>query len=397
MGCNTLSTKVRQLKLKIQEAGDGCEWDEPQDSDLIVGLEYGSVNALNVENIESNIAKSTLSKEPDQAGIYWGVIDVSFRIIGSSTYAAGGKINIHPLLMANGNQEAEARSLPVSSIDVPFVFGEQVLGLTGGATATVIKDTEVGDTFIMVKDVVGVFEAEDLQGDVLGDATATGVDVQAGVQYRPLSIGHKKLSVIAEEFGNMKTEMYNCVFVATQTQDDSNLASFTGQIIGPLRTVATVAQYRRDFAVVALDQNVNKQPAIFRNARYSIDDGLTKFVPVISGSTTQDTAVAATQRRDANSETGLVGMFIGDRKPIHTVRFELVPNSEYDIYIARLDVKTAIIQYYLGNSIGGTVYYHYPLATPTESGDEDQDNIAMVAASYNLSGTNDNEYSILTY
>ena len=62
MSCDTSSTRIRQIKAKIQTSGDGCEWDEPQDSDLIIGLEYGAVNTLEVENIDSNIAKSTLSK-----------------------------------------------------------------------------------------------------------------------------------------------------------------------------------------------------------------------------------------------------------------------------------------------------------------------------------------------
>ena len=395
MSCNTLSTKIRQLKIKIQTAGDGCEWDAPADADLIIGLEYGAVNNLETENVESNIAKSTLSKETSQAGVRSVSMDVSFRVMGAGVagYLAGDKINVHPLIIGNGNTPIAVYKIPVSAISVGFVKGEIVTGAIGTETATVVKDTESTDTFILVKSASGAFQAENLTGSISGAAVATGAATLGGNEYLPISTGHQKLSVIAEEFGNMRTELYNCVFVGAITHDDSGLASYAGQIIGALRVVGGVEQYRRDYAVVALDQDITIQPALFKNARYKIGS----FSPVLSGTTTFDTATAATQRRNANAESGLEGMFIGDRIPVHSVRFELVPNSDYDIYLDRLNVNTAIIQYYLGNTVGNVCYFHFPDATPTASSDEDQDNIAMVGATYALSGSNDDEYSWLTY
>lgn len=397
MSCNTLSTRLVQIKAKIQTLNDGCEWDAPGASDLIVGLQTGKINTLETENVDPEIVKASLSNEAPQAGIRWGVVDCSFRLIGAGDYSTGDTINVHPLIVSNGNSVAAIRAIPVSAIATPFVKGEIVTGGTSTETATVVKDTISTEGYILVKDASGAFQAEALTGDIAGAATATGVDTLAGNEYSPRSTGHQKISVEIDEFGNMTSQMYNSVFVGSVTSDDSNFATYTGQIIGPLRVVGGVEQFRRDNSYTVLDQTLDTKPAIYKNARYSIDDGATVFSPVISGTTTFDTAIEAPQRRNANSLTGLEGMFIGARTPVHSVRFELVPNSEYDIYLARLDVTEAIIQYYIGEVVGNSCYWHFPKATPTSSADEDQDNIAMVAADYALVGDNDDEYTWLTY
>lgn len=391
MSCTTLSNRIAQLKVKIQTAGDGCEWDAPADGDLIMGLQYGKTTTLEAENIDPEILKSTYSKEAPQAGVRWGVIDCSFRLIGADDYSTGDTINIHPLIIGNGNQVSAIRAIPVSAISSGFVVGEEITDAS--ETATVVKDTESTDSYILVKDASGTFGAGALTGDVAGAATGTGADTLAGNEYLPLSTSHQKLSVEFDEFGNMRTQMYNSIFVGSVSHDDSGFATYTGQIIGPLRVVADVEQYRRDTVITALDQTLPTKPAIYKNARYKVGS----WSPVVSGTTTFDTQVEGPQRRDANSATGMRGMFLSDRNPVHSVRFELVPNSDYDIYLDRLQVNESIIQYYIGSTTGNICYFHFPNATPTDSGDEDQDNIAMVAATYQLTGTNDNEYRWLTY
>jgi hypothetical protein len=393
MSCTTLSNRLVQIKAKIQAVNDGCEWDAPVDADLIVGIQQGKVNTLETENVDPEIVKATLSNEAPQAGIRWGVIDCSFRLIGAGDYSTGDAINVHPLIIGNGNQVAAMQSIPVSAIATPYVKGEIVTGGTSTFFGTVAKDTESTDAFILVTGATGAFQAEALTGSIAGAATATGADTLGGNQYSALSTDHQKLSIEFDEFGNMRTQMYNSVFVGSVSVDDSNFATYTGQIIGPLRVVAEVEQYRRDAVFVNLSQALPVKPALYKNARYKIGS----FVPVISGSTTFDTAIEAPQRRNANSETGLEGMFIGARVPVHGVRFELVPNSQYDIYLDRLNINESIIQYYLGSAVGNTCYWHYPKATPIASADEDQDNIAMVSASYSLVGDNDDEFTWLTY
>jgi len=391
MSCTTLSNRLVQLKAKIQTAGDGCEYDQPSNTDLIVGIQQGKVNTLETENVDPEIVKATLSNEAPQAGIRWGVIDCSFRLIGAGDYSTGDAINIHPLIIGNGNQVSAMRAIPVSAIATPFVKGEIITD--SSETATVAKDTEPTDTFILATDASGAFGAGALTGDIAGAATGTGADTLGGNEYTALSTDHQKLSIEFDEFGNMRTQMYNSVFVGSVSHDDSNFATYTGQIIGPLRVVTGVEQYRRDAVFTNLSQALPVKPALYKNARYTIGS----FVPVISGSTTFDTAIESPQRRNANSETGLEGMFIGARVPVHGVRFELVPNSFYDIYIDRLQINESIIQYYLGSAVGNTCYWHYPKATPIASADEDQDNIAMVSASYSLVGDDDDEFSWLTY
>ena len=87
MACNTLSNRLAQMKVKIQTAGDGCVWDAPSDSDLILGLQTGMVTTLEAENVDPEILKSTLSNEAPQAGIRCGQIDCSFRLIGAGDYS----------------------------------------------------------------------------------------------------------------------------------------------------------------------------------------------------------------------------------------------------------------------------------------------------------------------
>ena len=397
MSCDTLSRRIGQMKVKVQTAGDGCEWDEPQDSDLIKGLEYGWTTVLETETIESNIAKSTYSKEAQRTGIRWAQIDCSFRILAPDDYSTE-TINIHPLIIGNGNSATQVQRIPVSAIATGFVVGETVTGGTSSASGTVVKDTESTDTHIYVVNVTGgPFEAEALTGSINGAATATGAEANYGQRYTPISASQQKISVIFEEFAGFKTELYNGVFIGTVSVDDSGLASYVGQIIGAIRRVADVEQFRRDAAVVALDQSINIEPPIFRNAKYSIDDGSGAFVPVINGTAVFDSGAESTPRRNANSLTGLEGIFIGDRTSTHQVRFEQVANSEYDVYLERLNAGTSIIQYSIGETVGNIVYFHFPQATPFETGDGDQDNIVMVEANYSLVGDNDDEYSILTY
>jgi hypothetical protein len=297
MSCTTLSNRLVQLKAKIQTAGDGCEWDAPADTDLIVGIQQGKVNTLETENVDPEIVKATLSNEAPQAGIRWGVIDCSFRLIGAGDYSTGDTINIHPLIIGNGNQVAAMRAIPVSAIATPFVKGEIVTGVTSTETATVAKDTESTDTFILVTGASGAFQAEALTGSIAGAGTSTGADTLGGNEYTALSTDHQKLSIEFDEFANMRTQMYNSVFVGSVSHDDSNFATYTGQIIGPLRVVTGVEQYRRDAVFTNLSQALPVKPALYKNARYTIGS----FVPVISGSTTFDTAIEAPQRRNANS------------------------------------------------------------------------------------------------
>lgn len=179
----------------------------------------------NINMIENNVAKRTLTRTPNIAGLESSNLAFTAWAKGSGDPAVEPAFGIY--LEGCGFQPIALDLLKVTNVSGVFTPGETVTGAPSGATGVVRVNPRKNNGELYVEPVTGVFASGDT---ITGAESAQTADVDtqatAGVEYRPVSEEFQNLTIRSEEDSVLCKEGNGMLGTFTLTGDNSTPASF---------------------------------------------------------------------------------------------------------------------------------------------------------------------------
>ncbi len=161
---------------------------------------------IDVENIERNILRDSLSPVKGSAGQQAATFTITTEVAGSSlgTFADGAPL-WGTLLQSCGFAQSAIEAIGIGAVsDGPFQHGELVTQTTSSATGLVVIDTHDGSVEMLLRSVTGTFSGTDTLTGSSSGATAPAVaggSADEGFAWYPVSNVAKNLRVVVGSGG----------------------------------------------------------------------------------------------------------------------------------------------------------------------------------------------------
>lgn len=378
-------TRLTQLFVKKQS---GDIYEDPAATDDL-RLNEGFTGTATPEAITRDILTNSFTPVADMVGIKSGTFTGVSEMYGADYTDGTTTPYFNDLFESVQLIPTKVTAIPVSAISANFVHNEIVTGGTSSAVGRVVVPTELTDTVIYIVLTSGVFQAENITGDVAGDATATGVDIDAGWSYKFDSFTNDRISARWEQDGQI-SQLYNAVPTLTITADDSNIPMLNYEILGVMNTIADVEQWQRDGVNTTVVRDT-LLPPLFQCARLKQND----FIPVVDSTLTLDLAIENPLRRNANSCVGVEGVRVTGRTPTLAYTIDTPLNSEDDVFLNWFNTEDTDIEFRFGTDVGNTFWFFTPTAKLQTVAPVDTDGYAKLEQTYKLTGQDDQELEII--
>ncbi len=383
---------TRKLNFFINEqAGD--VYDAPVAGDVVSRVASGYISQATPELVARDNLKASFTPDADLVGIKTGTFTGVSEMYGAEYTDGTTKPWFNALFRSVQLIETKVTAIPVSSIGTQFAHNEIVTGDTSSAVGRVVVPTKTGNSVIYIVLTSGTFQAEDLTGSISGDATATGVDVDAGWSFQFDSTQCIRLSCRAEEDGQ-KSELFNAVPTITITADDSGIPNINWEIAGVINEVTDVSQWLRDATdtVVTRDTQV---PPLWQCGRFRYINDTVNFSPVVDSTFTLDLAIERPFIRNANSCIGVEGAQVTNRTPIISARIDRPDNTDADIMEDWFDSNDVALETRFGNEVLNTFWVFAPTTKLENVAMADQDGFSKLELQHKLTGQDDAELEIV--
>ena len=178
-----------------------------------------------VNMIENNVARKTLTRTPNIAGLSAAELNFTAWAKGSGDETVEPAFGIY--LEGCGFMSYALEKQTVSGIVGDFVVGEIVTGAPSGATGIVRVLPRKGDGQLYIEPVTGVFTVADtITGGTSGATATVDATTAAGFRYGFVSENFQNLTIRSEEDGVLYKEGNGMLGSFTLTGDNSNPASF---------------------------------------------------------------------------------------------------------------------------------------------------------------------------
>lgn len=379
------STDIVKLFMKVQ-SGDAFEAP-----DVFIPISQGYSNAPDVEQLDRTVVSGTGSKLAPVVGRRFSNMTLPHELTGVD-YSNSEVPYIDPVLQGVGMVGAFGLAIP-GTVTAEINIGDQVDGVTSGASAIAVVPAKVGDTFIYVDNISGTFQAENLEVSSSAVGTASGTTVQESYEYTYVeSKDIKNVSVRLEE-DFQKTEGYNGNLTINIEAGASQIAVVNMSLQSKFNTDGGKDVFRRDIvSMTDTSSFVDKTPAVFDCARFEID-GVKDLVA--SGTFNLDFAAAVNPRPDVNQCDGVIGMRISERTPVLTFRIEQPENTQYEYYESMVGSSTSPVYYRYGDQQYNTTHFIIPAGKITAVNPVEENLISYVEFTVALTGTNNDDLKIL--
>ncbi|EHJ46337.1 hypothetical protein DFW101_0320 [Solidesulfovibrio carbinoliphilus subsp. oakridgensis] len=322
------------------------------------------------EKVKRDVVRSTFSS----AGAVIGSKKIPFKAqveLRGGGLDGTGKVlppDCEPFLLACGTQRTDVVRLSVPSV-VGFLLGETVTGGTSHATGVVHHFD--GDDTLVLKGVVGTYEPEQITGGT-SNVTADVTAVASGIEYRPATkrpaaqdstavLFHKD-AILYTVRGARGTFTLNCAVNKYPVFEFSMTGLWTDPADAPNPPVPELTKIK---------------PPMFMGANFEVDD----YRPTITefnfnlGNTVSD-------RLDANSPEGLIGVLITDREATGSINPEMDALANFNPWTKWKTAGTWRIATLFGSEPGNRMRIELPAAQYDGLKHGDRSGIAAYTANY---------------
>lgn len=453
--CKTGLYKVRQL-LASREANCGIPAYIDSNSKAVEVQVSPTFNET-INMIENNVARKTLTRTPNIAGLKSSELNFTAFAKGSGDETVEPAFGIY--LEGCGFESLALEKLTLSSISGVFQVGESITGAPSSAVGIVRVLPRQGDNTMYIESTSGTFSASDVLTGTTSSATATlDVTIDAGFRYGLTSEEFQNLTIRSEEDGVICKEGNGMLGSFTLTGDNSNPASFDFTFNGRMGNyyrvttdtptvdpiiAGEILTHAGGDAIVVADYDSTSNPYLIytvRNGNPIADStavtasGGASFnttstslrtidtCPLTQGTSVDDTIPPILQcaefdvngfqpilqqfvldiqnevvvREDLNSCTGNQPATITGRTPQLTFNPEVFDTADWDIYKSWCDGELVTgFDLWVGRVAGNRIYIQMDKVQVQSVADGDRDGTAIFDITANIiSTTPDGELSI---
>jgi len=369
----TLLKRISQIAVELESVEGTAETLVDADATMLC---YAPTYTPDVGRFNRDPARSSLSRLDAVIGRQMARLAWRTELKGSG--AVGTAPAWADAITACGFQELAVSTLPIGTVTSgPFTPGETVTGGTSSATATVVGETEHGDSVIRVINVSGTFDVggETITGGSSGASTPTsaGVTTDQGFCYIPDSTTPSSATV-ARYMNGMRQMIHGArgnVRVACVGGEPAFLDfDFLGVYNAPTDTAVLSPTYETTV------------PPAFLSVGFMVQD----YSPCF-GALDVDMANVLTPRECASQSTGVISTFITDRDPGGSIDPEMALVATHDFYGKFIAGTTGYLASEWGSSAGNTIVVAAPRVQYANVGDGDRGGLALATLDLEFKST----------